>query len=256
MKTRTLGIIAMGILVAIGIIALLPAYFQNSEPVTEEKPVTEAKPVIMLSFLINSDKSDLKWCNELSSILLKQDIEATIFVPGKVAKSYPACVSRFSANPKIDIGSSTYNYTDLTLIPDYVKALEAVRFGKNAVDQAGNLDSKLFKAPYGSTDQNIYSLLNRSGIVADFSYSNKYNKINNGTWMVYNMTGYNPSNGTDIGDVLNKSTAIGEPILVTFDNSMTPIQIDNTISNIKSADSDVQFINASNLTGISLSARE
>ena len=78
---------------------------------------------------------------------------------GKLAESYPKCVTLFSSNDGIDIGSSTYNYINLTSTQDYLLTLEEVKEGKRAVDSIGRLDSKLFKAPSGSTNQNIYSLL-------------------------------------------------------------------------------------------------
>ena len=131
--------------------------------------------------------------------------------------------SLFSSNENIDIGSQTYTYANLTSIPDYTKQLSEVKSGKSAIDYVGKVDSKLFRAPYGSTDGNIYSLLSRSGILADFSYSNQYNKYENGQFIKYDAITYNPlSNQSNISNTLSSSN--GKNVLINFDNSIPLIK--------------------------------
>ena len=56
---------------------------------------------------------------------------------------YPECVLDFSVNHTntVDIGSQTYDYVRLAFIQDYKRALEEVRSGKQALDDAGSINS-------------------------------------------------------------------------------------------------------------------
>lgn len=65
---------------------------------------------------------------------------------------------RFLVSPAIDIGSQTCSYSNLTSICDYGTALKEIPKDKQAVYASGNLNSRLFKAPYRDNDGNIYSL--------------------------------------------------------------------------------------------------
>lgn len=246
MKIRYAGILVISVLILAGIAILLPIYLQ-------ERP----GPALMLSFNIVNTDNIPTWCNELSSTLQKYDIKATIFLTGELAKAYPNCVSLFSTNSNIDVGSSTYNYSNLVLISDYSKALQQVESGKMAVDNISKLDSKVFRAPYGSTNDNIYSLLTRSGILADFSYTNKYNKFEDGQFIKYNLTAYNGSSSPS-DDLLNSlsSSSMNKPIMVVFNNSIPINQIDSFIAETKSKISNIDFVNSSELTNIPLSVRK
>lgn len=245
MKIRYTGAIVFGVLIVIGVAILLPVYYQ-------ERP----RPTIMLSFSIINDNNILKWCNDLSSTLQKYDIKATVFMTGKLAESYPKCVSLFSSNHEIDLGSSTYNYANLASISNYSSAFEEVRNGKRAIDQVGKLNSKVFKAPYGSTNEDIYSLLSRSGILADFSYTGQYNKYENGQFIKYDLVAYNGSTSSSSKELFNSLSSKEKPVLISFDNSIPVSQIDSFISKVKSQINDVYFANASDLTDVPLSVRK
>lgn len=241
------GTIATGIVILIGIAIILPVYFQK-------RPISQS--AILLSFSIITENNVPKWCNELSSILGKYDLKAAVFITGKIAERNPGCVSTFSSTA-VDIGSQTYNYVNLTSIPDYTIALEEVRKGKEVLDKTGNLNSRLFKAPYGSTDEDIYSFLTRSGIVADFSYPQHYNKYENGKFIKYELVAYEGnSNSSDQFDNIISSNRTTIPVLVNFDNSAPPDQIDTFISKLKSMGDSIYFINASDLTGMNLTERK
>jgi Polysaccharide deacetylase len=245
MKMIYAGTIVTGIVILIGLVIILPVYLQK-------RPISQS--AILLSFSIINDSNVPKWCNDLSSILGKYKLKAAVFITGKVAERNPACVSSFSSKD-IDIGSQTYNYVNLTSISDYSVALEEVRNGKEALDKTGNLNSRLFKAPYGSTDQNIYSFLTRSGIVVDFSYAQQYNKYENGKFIKYELIAYDGASYSS--DQFNNIISLNKlPVLINFDNS-TPInQIDSFISNLKSISNNIYFINASELTGMILTERK
>ncbi len=114
----------------------------------------KTRPFLLTFEIFNRTDSNLQaWCLELSSILEKYNIKSTVFVSGIIANDYPSCVSLFSKNNNIDIGSQTYNYISLPSIPDYLVMLEEVRTGKDTVDSTGNIVSALFRAPFGKTDQ-------------------------------------------------------------------------------------------------------
>ena len=242
MKLVHLGAISTGIVIVLGIAMVVPAFTRA--------PQYSPPLVAMLSFSIVDDSNAANWCNDLSSILNKYGIKATVFVTGKVADQHPECVKVFSNN--IDIGSQTYTYVDLKTISDSTAQLEEVRNGKQAVDYAGKLYSRVFKAPHGSTDDNIYSLLSRSDIVADFSYNQQYNKYYNGQFIKFDLAAYDGSRYS--ADFFRALPVAEVPTVINFDNS-TPIeQIDHFISQLKS--SNIRFVNASEITGIDLTIRE
>ena len=238
MKIVHVGIISTAIVIALGIGIVLPPYLPQSKPL-----------VVLLSFDIANKDNLPQWCNQLSSVLDRQNVKATIFVTGKVASQYPKCVSAFSN--RNDVGSQTYDYVNLTSIDDYTVQLKEVKNGKQAVDASANIDSRLFKAPYGVTDENIYSLLNRSGILADFSYTNQYNKYYNGEFIKFNATTYDGiTHSADFFHTLSSDN----PVLINFDNS-TPVEnIDKYISQLKSK--HILLIDASELTGINLTINQ
>lgn len=177
MKLVHLGAIATGIVVVIGVAMLVPAFTQYQET---------RGILLMLSFnVVSADENTASWCEDLSSLLKERGIRATIFVTGQVAETNPECVNSFPSS--VDIGSQSYSYVDLVALGDYAQSLEQVQKGKQAVDKVGNLNALAFRAPFGSTDGDIYSLLSRSGIVADFSYVNQYNKYENDRFVKYDL---------------------------------------------------------------------
>lgn len=217
----------------LGVFIVLPPYLPQSKPL-----------VTLLFFNVNDSKNLPQWCYDLSDTLEKQKISATIFVTGQIAEKYPSCVTKLAKEN--DVGSLTYDYVNIAG-QDYSSQLDEVKGGKDAVDTAGNIDSKLFKAPYGATDGNIYSILNRSGIVADFSYSTQYNKFNNGIFMRFDAVSYN---GTQHNPDFFKNLSYDNPIIINFANT-TPIQnIDEFIFHLKSR--HTLLLNASDLTGLNL----
>ncbi|MGI0063967.1 MAG: polysaccharide deacetylase family protein [Nitrosopumilaceae archaeon] len=209
---------------------------------------TPSRPVL-LSFDIVDDNNLPNWCIDLSKILEKNNVKAAVFVAGKIAEKYPQCVLVF--HDDIDIGSETYSYVNLDSILDYSLQLDEVKNGKDAVDKVGNLDSKLFRAPYGNTDDNIYSILSRSGILADFSYNNQYNKFSEDKFIKYNLTSYD---GAYYNAGFFKNLKFDEALLmINYDNSVSVNEIDNFISDLKSA--KLRFVSASELTKIDLTSR-
>lgn len=245
MRIKYVGIIVIALLILIGVVILLPIYFQQLP-----------RPTVMLSFNIINNENIPKWCIDLASVLQKHGIKGTVFITGELAESYPDCVTSFSSKNTVDIGSSTFNYSDLASVSDYSKALEEVKSGKITVDNIGELDSKVFRAPYGSTDENIYSLLTNSGILADFSYTNQYNKYENGQFIKYDMIAYDGSNSSSLMELSKSLPSTKKPIMVNFNNSVPVSQIDSFIAGAKSKISNIDFTNASELTNILLTVRK
>lgn len=196
------------------------------------------------------DSSDVsEWCLNLSSILELYSVKAAVFFVGKVAEQHPECVLAFSKN--VDIGSQTYSYTDLTSIPDYTLQLEEVKKGKKAVDDAGNLYSRLFRAPYGSTDENIYSLLSRSDIIADFSYGQQYNVYEDGKFIKFEAIVYIGSAFS--ADYFLKLPKKTQPLIIFFESSFSTAKISESLSKLKAG--NIEFISASELVGCELTTR-
>lgn len=249
-----LGIISTGTIIVLGMAMIIPAF-------TQQKP-ERSIPSVMLSFNIMNTQGEISsWCQSLSSVLEKHDVRATVFVSGLIADSDPECVSSFS--PDVDIGSQTYGYVDLTSISDYSEALEEVENGRQAIDEAGDLDSRLFRAPYGKTDENIYSLLNRPGIIADFSYVSQYNRYENNQFVRYDLKSLTgDTDGLRLFSVVSQDDDVVRPynpvpILIRFDNSMEIDQIDRFISQLKSDyQNDIHFVNASDVVGLDLTIRK
>jgi len=215
---------------------VIPAYIQPASP-----------HFFLLTFSIY-ENVDQSWCDGIASVLKKHNIQATVFFSGKIAEKYPDCVRTFPSN--VDIGSQTYHYVSLASISDYALQLKEIQRGKQAVDNAGNLNSRLFKAPYGTTDDNIYSLLTRSDIIADFSYDDQYNKYYDGKFVKFQLKSFNGTNNT-VEFFHNLPT--NEPIVINFDSSTPVNYLENFISKIKSR--NIIFLDASELTGLQLTIR-
>lgn len=203
----------------------------------------------MLIFDALADDEVGEWCQNLSYILENQNVKATVFFVGKVAEEIPGSVSCFGQG--IDVGSLTYDYSNLTSISDYSLQLEEIRKGKQAVDDAGNLYSRLFRAPFGSTDDNIYSLLSRCDILADFSYQTHYNLYLKDKFIRFEATAYNGSGRS--ADFFLSLPKTAEPIIIVFDNTCSTVSIETFISELKKG--QVDFANASEIAGNSLTLR-
>lgn len=245
MKLVHIGMIATGAVIVLGVGMIAPAFTQHQ--------ADSHGILLMLSFNIVHPEDAASWCNELSSMLEQHQLKATVFVTGKIAETNPECVRSFSTD--VDVGSQTYSYANLVSLGDYPTALEEIQKGKQAVDSAGNLNSLLFRAPDRSTNEDIYSLLTRSDIIADFSYVNHYNKYEGGQFVRYDLKSL-PGNSEGMkffslvsGDDDVVSSEV--PVEIAFDNSMKVGEIDRLVSEIASYQ-DIHFVNASDLAGVDL----
>ena len=232
---------ATALVIMAGLAMISPAFFRlnNIEP----------KQKVMLSFNVSESADIVQWCKDLSSLLNRHNLGASVFIVGKVAEQYPQVVSSFG--DKVDIGSQTYSDLNLTDISDYSVKLQEVKDGKMAVDNAGNLNTRVFRAPLGATDGDIYSLLSRSGILADFSYETQYNVYKDGQFVKYDALVYEARNySTDFFSTLSQAT---KPIIIVFDNGYPISDVEAVILGLKKA--DVEFVSASELTGLTLTTR-
>jgi len=242
------GSVATAIVVVLAIFSTLPAFIQSSE--------LNSNPKVMLSFSLIDDTNPA-WCLDLAKVLQKHHIRAIVFVTGKVAESNSECVAQLASNKNLDIGSQTYNFKNLTSFSDYTEALREVQGGKKAVDAAGGVDTLSFKAPFRSTDDNIYSYLSRSGILADFSYPDHYNVYQNGLFIKFESnTFHEPKSEIQYLSDISKSKHV--PVIIEFDDDVNILTIDEVISNLESAkiDSyDFDLVNASDLVQKDLTIR-
>ncbi len=240
MKILYAATISTFLVLIFGLAIILPTFTRPSKPKSPRS--------VMLSFSVVEIGNPSEWCINLSRVLEKHGVRASIFFAGSVADQHPRCLQLF--NNSIDIGSQTYDYVDLTAIDDYSQQLEEIVRGKQAIDQAGNITSRLFRAPFGSTDQNIYSLLNRANITADFSYPHQYNVFLEGKFIKFRaLTCDSP--GISPEDIVSLATA--DPIIYEFSNTLTVEYIEDCITKLVA--NSVQFVNASDLAGFNLTER-
>ena len=238
MKLILGAVIATSLILFIGILVISPVFFPK-----------ENKAQVMLSFNILDDTNLPNWCNELSNFLNSQNIKGTIFITGRLSEKYPSCVTSFPKS--FDVGSQTYDYVDLTEISDYSKQLEQVQKGKVAVDKSGNLDSKIFKAPFGKTDKNIYSLLGSNDIRADFSYENQYNKYYDSKFLKFDILTYDSKYHS--AESLKNIESSDKPIQIEFDNSMSVEDIKKYLEVMHGW--KIKFVTASEMTNMKLTIR-
>ncbi len=229
--------IATGLVLILGILMVLPPYLQESQ---------STNPTL-LSFSIVTDSNLPQWCHSLHDVLQQQNVKGIIFVSGVHASENPDCVKKLSN--VIEIGSQSYHYSDISTISDYSLQLQEIKQGKETIDTIGGFDSKAFKAPYGGTDDNIYSILDRSKILVDFSPQNQYNKYHDGQylWFEINSINVNQNNIQQIKKELSESKTI--PVVLNLDNTIPTSNIDSLISALKP---DVSFVSASDLVGYDL----
>ncbi len=233
------------LVIATGLAMISPLYLKPPNEV-------QTQDRVMLTFSVLQSDGAVEWCKALSSTLNTYNLPATVFIVGKIAEQYPQTVLSFSNN--VDIGSETYNYTNLTTIPEslYNLKLEEVKQGKAAVDNAGHLDSKVFRAPYGATDQDIYSLLSRSGILADFSYNTQYNVYQNGQFIKFDSITYE---GQDYPPdyFLTSYKQPSLPLIIDFNNTYPISSIESYLAKLRTGNFD--FVNGSELVGMTLTTR-
>ena len=237
LKLVYVSIITTGIVLLASAILILPVFIPKEPPA-----------LVILSFDITNEQNLPNWCTELSQVLGDHNVNAVIFFKGKTAEKFPGCVNSF--HDGVDIGSQTYSYVDLQTISDYSLQLEEVERGKQAVDRAGNIDTKIFKAPYGSTDKNIYSLLSRSGILADFSYEHQFNKFYKDKFIKFDSVSYHTP---QIKSIILEIKTIKVPIILNYDNNTPISEVKNLLTILESE--NIRFVSPSELTGIDLTKR-
>lgn len=242
MKLKHAAIIATVLVILVGVAMIVPMFFYHNEEAKFESK-------LMLSFSVLPGENVIPWCQELATALNSLQVGGSVFFVGEVAEKYPQCLSYFKN--QIDIGSQTYSNADLTQITDYSLKLEEVQKGKNAVDKAGRIQSRIFRAPFGATDGDIYSLLSQSGIQADFSYDQQYNLYRQDQFVKYKATVYN---GYAVApNVLSNLSESDWPVIVCFDNTQPVSEIEKFLSGLDM--SELRFVNASELAGSMLTSR-
>ena len=214
------------------------------------RPYSDQKLKIMLSLSVIIPENASAWCADLAVFLRETKTDASIFFVGKIAEAFPECAREFSSN--VDVGSETYDYVDLVLLNNTSLQLEEVDRGKFAIDSVGNLRSQLFKAPFGSIDENIYSLLRISGVAADFSYDDHYNVRVNERWIKYGCSSFNGAEHSS--DFFMSLPVTKQPTVLKFNNTVPVSDIIELVSQLQCRQ-DIEFVNASQVSGFSLTVR-
>jgi hypothetical protein len=242
LKLRHAAIIATVLVIVAGAALISPLFLRRYES-------NEPKPRVMLCFSILPGPDVILWCKDLASLLGSHNLGGSLFVVGETAEQYPECLSYFSN--QVDIGSQAYSNKNLTAIADYSIKLQEVQQGKIAVDKAGNLYSRIFRAPFGETDPDIYSLLSRSGIQADFSYDQQYNVYQQDQFIKYSASVFN---GDDSSRTISPNLLdILKPNIIFFDSNHPISEVNEFLADIKA--DRINFVNASELAGYSLTIR-
>ena len=94
MKLKHAAIIATTLVLLAGFAMISPLYLRAGK--------TEPPQRLMLGISVSEYGDAVEWCQELSSVLNRHNIGATVFVDGKVADRYPQIVSSFG--DKVDVG--------------------------------------------------------------------------------------------------------------------------------------------------------
>jgi len=241
LKLKIAATISTVLIIATGFFIISPLFYRSTDAETKQR--------ILLTFSVGDSGESPAWCKNISSMLNFYDVSATVFIVGKVAEQHPECVTCFSN--KVDIGSQTFSDLNLTSISNYEMQLEEVHKGKLAVDSAGNLYSRLFRAPNGEIDQNIYSLLSRNDILADFSYNCQYNVYLNNQFMKFEATVCDGS--TCSADSILAQKKSSKPIIINFESGCPTELISNFIGTLKIGPFDL--VNASEITELNLTVR-
>lgn len=241
MNIKTAGLISTGLIIVLAVVLILPPFLSYSFSAQQ----------ILLTYTVVPNDNTSTWCKELSQVLEKHNAKAAIFLSGSVAEKHPECVTSFSND--VDIGSQGYSGVSILSLSDYSEQLQEIQQGKQAIDLIGNFDSKLFKSPYGETDQNIYSLLQKSDILADFSYKDQYNKFYNGQFIWFEVDSFD-ADKFSIDDIPVKSSERVRPIIIDFENNISVSEIDSILSEIKKQ--QVILVSASDLVGFELNLEE
>jgi hypothetical protein len=236
------GAIITGIVIVLGVALLYPALRIGNNQ--------DEKQLILLTFNIVNSSNLPTWCDGLSQYLLENNIHSTIFITGIMADTYPTCASGFGEDT--DVGSMSYDYTEITSIRSYPDQLNQILKGKQSIDKQGKLNSTVFRAPYGIVDENIYSLLSRSHILADFSYDDHYNVFTDGlsgkTFYWFPSKTLTNLSGLQYSDVNSKM-----PLMINFYNYDSLKNIAEVV-NMTSKYSH-RYVSASEITNVRLTSR-
>ncbi len=236
MKLRHAAVITTALVIIAGSVMISPLFFKQNQ--------AQAQQIVMLSFTVSEADNVAGWCQNLSSFLSSYNLPATIFVQGKVAEQNPPIVASFGS--KVEFGSLTYDYVNLTSIDDYSLKLWEVEQGKVAVDEAAKINSTIFQAPNGDVDDDIFSILSRSGITADFSYIDHFNVYRNGRFEEIVADIFEADNcSTEY--LLNKEVT-DRPLIIKFDNTLTVEQVNAFLLSFKAG--NYNFVKASELLEI------
>ena len=239
MKLSHVATITTALVIIVGICLISPMFFRVPSP--------KNQPHVALFLYVTGEGNSTSWCQEVGSYL-GAETKATVFFIGTAVDENPKIVTSFG--PHVDLGSLTYHYQSILSSDDYTAQLLEIQEGKMAVDAAANVDSKLFAAPFGIVNNDIFSQLKRSGITADFSYTDHYNKLWNGTFITMPLKFVEGVN-FNVGDL--PKDAGDPPTVVVLRSTSSSAQVIQTLQELKGA--GFGFLSASDIVGFDLVGR-
>lgn len=228
------GIIATSLTVMTGLIILLPVFL-----------VPQHQTNVLLTIDINTSESLTEICNFIP-ILQQNNIPITFFISGKDAEENKNCLSNLPKN--IVVGSKTYDNIILPTIDDYSIQLDEVQRGKQTIDSITHTNTIFFRSPQGITDDNIYSLLSKNGILGDFSYSDHYNKYYKKKFLRFDISAYN---GTKLSEQELYSIVMkSDTMWVYFSGEISVGHVLDMINVMKKQ--HVNFVSINEMTGLGI----
>lgn len=114
------------------------------------------KKVIALTF---DDGPDLRFTPSILDILDFYQIKATFFLVGLRVEKYPDVVARIYEDGH-QIGNHTFGHPDLTKTKNLFTEMDR---GRRAIQSILDIDTKLFRAPFGALNQNQVEKLGEWG---------------------------------------------------------------------------------------------
>ncbi|WP_158088706.1 polysaccharide deacetylase family protein [Thermoactinospora rubra] len=99
---------------------------------------------------------------ELLDTLAKAKVKATFFLVGKQVEQRPE-LARRALREGHELGNHTYSHLELTALADYQVSNE-LRAAQQAIEEATGAAPKIFRPPYGKTDDRILALAGEAGL--------------------------------------------------------------------------------------------
>lgn len=159
------------------LISLLMTFFftiiLSFSPTAEAAPSTwvrqgnTSEKVVALTFDDGSDGTNF---NRILDILTKHNVKATFFLTGQGTDAHPSVVRKMATQGH-DIGNHSYNHPDFTQITSAQMQSQLSRTETAVKNATGRSTKPYFRAPFGSTNNQVLSTVGNAGYTYTFHWS-------------------------------------------------------------------------------------